>query len=381
MGLFDGIRGQFIDIIEWLDDSRDTIVWRYPRGDNEIKNGAKLIVRESQSAVFVSEGRVADSFQPGTYELTTANLPILSDLKGWKYGFESPFKAEVYFVNMRQFTDLKWGTQNPIMVRDPEFGMVRLRAFGGYAMRVTDPALLLRELVGTDPQFRTEEVSEYLRQMIVARLSKALATAGVSMLDLTARQNEIGNSVAAVLSEDLGLVGITIPAFYIENISVPPEVEAAMDKRTSMGVLGDLDRYTKMQAADAMEAAANNPGGGMGASMGMGMGMGMGQAAAEAMRAGSGQQGGTGQQGAPQAQQGAPAGPPPLPAQEQWYAGVAGAQVGPMSKADLQAKLSSGDYSPQTLVWRSGMAEWAAASSVPDLAGPTGAQPPALPGQ
>lgn len=378
MGLFDGIRGQFIDIIEWLDDSRDTIVWRYPRGDNEIKNGAKLIVRESQAAVFVSEGRVADSFAPGTYELTTQNLPILSDLKGWKYGFESPFKAEVYFVNMRQFTDLKWGTQNPVMVRDPEFGMVRLRAFGGYAMRVTDPALLLRELVGTDPQFRTEEVSEYLRQMIVARLSKALATAGVSMLDLTARQSEIGNSVAAVLSEDLSLVGITIPAFYIENISVPPEVEAAMDKRTSMGVLGDLDRYTKMQAADAMEAAANNPSGGMGASMGMGMGMGMGQAAAESMR----------QSQQPSAQggaaQGGPAGPPPLPAQEQWYAGVAGQQVGPMSKADLQAKLRSGDYSPQVLVWRDGMAEWSAASDVGDLAeapAQSSPQPPSLPPQ
>ena len=279
---------------------------------------------------------------------------------------------------MRQFTDLKWGTQNPIMVRDPEFGMVRLRAFGGYAMRVTDPALLLRELVGTDPQFRTEEVSEYLRQMIVARLSKALATAGVSMLDLTARQSEIGNSVAAVLSEDLSLVGITIPAFYIENISVPPEVEAAMDKRTSMGVLGDLDRYTKMQAADAMEAAANNPSGGMGASMGMGMGMGMGQAAAESMR----------QSQQPSAQggaaQGGPAGPPPLPAQEQWYAGVAGQQVGPMSKADLQAKLRSGDYSPQVLVWRDGMAEWSAASDVGDLAeapAPSSPQPPSLPPQ
>ncbi|MCA0435077.1 MAG: SPFH domain-containing protein [Austwickia sp.] len=387
MGLFDGIRGQFIDIIEWLDDSRDTIVWRYPRGDNEIKNGAKLIVRESQAAVFVSEGRVADAFAPGTYELTTANLPILSDLKGWKYGFESPFKAEVYFVNMRQFTDFKWGTQNPIMVRDPEFGMVRLRAFGGYAVRVTDPVLLLRELVGTDPQFRTDEVGEYLRQMIVARLSKALATAGVSMLDLTARQNEIGNSVAAVLSEDLGAMGLTIPAFYIENISVPPEVEEAMDKRTSMGVLGDLDRYTKMQAADAMEAAANNPGGGMGASMGMGMGMGMGQAAAESMRS-QGQpapQGQPGPSGQP-APQGPPApqgvgGPPPLPQPEQWYAGVGGQQVGPMPRGDLTGRLRSGEYAPDTLVWRVGMANWAAASGVPELADASGPQPPALPGQ
>lgn len=387
MGLFDGIRGELIDIIEWLDDSRDTIVWRYPRGDNEIKNGAKLVVRASQAAVFVNEGTVADAFGPGTYDLTTQNLPVLSKLKGWKYGFESPFKAEVYFVNMRQFTDLKWGTQNPVMVRDPEFGAVRLRAFGGYAMRVIDPPRLLSELVGTDPQFRTEEVGEYLRQMIVARLSKALATANVSMLDLAARQNEIGNSVAAVLSEDLGAVGITIPAFFIENISVPPEVEAALDKRTSMGVIGDLDRYTKLQAADAMEAAASNPGGGMGASMGMGMGMGMGQAAAEAMRRGDAAPSAAqapaagGQPPAAAAPSGpaSPAGPPPLPTQTQWYAGVQGAQVGPMSEGELRAKLTSGEYAADTLVWRAGFEAWAPAREIAELHG--GQQPPALPGQ
>lgn len=382
MGLFDGLRGEFIDIIEWLDDSRDTIVWRYPRGDNEIKNGAKLIVRESQAAVFLSEGRIADAFGPGTYSLTTQNLPVLSKLHGWKYGFESPFKAEVYFVTMRQFTDLKWGTQNPVLVRDPEFGAVRLRAFGGYSMRVIDPPRLLAELVGTDPHFRTEEVGEHLRQIIVARLSKALATAGVSLLDLAARQNDIGNSVAAVLSEDVGALGITIPAFYIENISVPPEVEAALDKRTSMGVIGDLDRYTKMQAADAMEAAAQNPGGGMGASMGMGMGMGMGQAAAESMRRaespGAGDarpaQGSSSAAGAP-----SPGGPPPLPSVTAWYAGVAGQQVGPLTEAELTGRLRSRDYAPDTLVWRTGMQDWVPASAVPDLQ--DDGRPPALPGQ
>jgi len=179
MGLWDKLKGELIDIIEWLDDSRDTIVWRFPRYENEIKMGAKLIVRESQAAVFVNEGRVADVFAPGTYTLTTQNMPILSTLKGWKYGFESPWKAEVYFVNTRQFTDMKWGTQNPVIVRDPEFGAVRLRAFGAFAMRVTDPAALLRELVGTDPQFRTEEVQEYLRQLVVGHLGSALATANV----------------------------------------------------------------------------------------------------------------------------------------------------------------------------------------------------------
>ncbi|MFD1049479.1 SPFH domain-containing protein, partial [Kibdelosporangium lantanae] len=173
MGIIDKIRGEFIDIIEWTDDSRDTIVYRFPRYENEIKMNAKLTVRESQAAVFVNEGQVADSFAPGMYTLETRNMPILSTLKGWKYGFNSPFKAEVYFVSTRQFTDLKWGTQNPVIVRDAEFGMVRLRAFGAYSLRVTDPAALLKELAGTDPQFRTEEVQEYLRQLIVGKLAPA----------------------------------------------------------------------------------------------------------------------------------------------------------------------------------------------------------------
>ena len=180
MGLMDKIRGEFIDIVEWLDDSRDTLVWRFPRHDNEIKMGARLVVRESQVAVFVNEGQLADVFTPGTYELETQNLPILSTLKGWKYGFHSPFKAEVYFVSARLFTDMKWGTQNPVIVRDPEFGMVRLRAFGAYAAQVVDPRTLVTKVAGTDPQFRTEEIGEYLRQTIVGRLGSVLGSSGIS---------------------------------------------------------------------------------------------------------------------------------------------------------------------------------------------------------
>src|SRR6185437_15666948 len=189
----DKIRGEFIDIVEWTDDSRDTIVWRFPRYDNEIKMNAKLTVRESQAAVFVNEGQIADAFPPGMYTLQTQNMPILSTIKGWKYGFSSPFKAEVYFVATRQFTDFKWGTQNPITLRDPEFGMVRLRAFGTYALRVADPSKLLRQLVGTDPQFRTEEVQEFLRQTIVSKLAPAIANAKVAALDLAANQETIAN--------------------------------------------------------------------------------------------------------------------------------------------------------------------------------------------
>src|SRR6266536_452138 len=262
VGLIDRIKGEFVDIVEWTDDSRDTIVWRFPRYENEIKMGARLVVRESQAAVFVNEGQVADVFGPGTHTLTTQNMPILATLKGWKYGFESPWKAEVYFVNTRQFTDMKWGTQNPVIVRDPEFGAVRLRAFGAFAMRVVDPARLLRELVGTDPQFRTEEVQEYLRQMIVGRLGSALATARVPVLDLAAHQDAIGTSLATVLSEDLAAVGIAIPKFIIENISLPPEVEQALDRRTQLGIVGNLEQYTQFQVANAIQDAARNPGGG-----------------------------------------------------------------------------------------------------------------------
>jgi membrane protease subunit (stomatin/prohibitin family) len=365
MGLWDKLKGELVDIIEWLDDSRDTIVWRFPRYQNEIKMGAKLIVRESQAAVFVNEGQIADVFSPGTHTLTTQNMPILSTLKGWKYGFESPWKAEVYFVNTRQFTDMKWGTQNPVIVRDPEFGAVRLRAFGAFAMRVTDPAALLRELVGTDQQFRTEEVQEYLRQLVVSHLGSALATAGVPMLDLAAKQQAIGSTLAAVLSDELAATGIAIPKFIIENISVPPEVEEALDKRTSIGVVGNLDNYTKFQAANAMEDAANNSGG-AGESFGFGLGMAAGQRATQAMNTPS---------GPPPA-----AGPPPLPTAE-WFIGVNGQQQGPYDLNALAAQAAAGTLTRQTLVWKNGMAGWVAAGQVPELGSAFASVPPPLPPQ
>jgi membrane protease subunit (stomatin/prohibitin family) len=360
MGLMDKIRGEFIDIVEWLDPSRDTIVWRFPRYDNEIKMGARLVVRESQAAVFVNEGQIADTFTPGTYTLETQNLPILATLKGWKYGFHSPFKAEVYFVNTRLFTDMKWGTPNPVIVRDPEFGMVRLRAFGAYAARVTDPAKLLKELVGTDPQFRTEEVSEFLRQMIVSRLGSALATAQVPMLDLAAHQDSIGLRLAGALSEDLSSVGIEIPKFIIENISVPPEVEAALDKRTQIGIVGNLDQYTKFQTANAVEAAANNPGG-AGEGLGLGLGMAVGQRAVASMGGG-----GT---------------PPPLPTENQWYVGIGGQQQGPFDLNGLAGQVSGGAMTRSSLVWKNGMAGWVPAGEVPELAQLFGSVPPPLPPQ
>ncbi|WP_262012100.1 SPFH domain-containing protein [Micromonospora sp. Mcm103] len=374
----DKLRGELIDIIEWLDDSRDTIVWRFPRYQNEIKMGAKLVVRESQTAVFVNEGKIADVFTPGTYTLETRNLPILSTLKGWKYGFNSPFKAEVYFVNTRQFTDMKWGTQNPVILRDAEFGVVRVRAFGAFAARVVDASRLLRELVGTDPQFRTEEVQEYLRQLMVGRLGGALATAGVPLLDLAAHQDAIGRRLAAVLTEELAEVGIAIPKFVIENVSVPPEVEQALDKRTSMGAVGDLDRYTRFQAANAMEAAANNPGGEAGAGIGLGLGMAMGQQMARTMGGGAATQPAPAQ---PAPAQPAAAEPPPLPGQAQWYVGVGGQRQGPYDLGALAEQANAGALGADTLVWRTGMAQWQPAGQVPELASVLASVPPPLPPQ
>ena len=373
MGLFDKVKGQFIDIVEFLDDSRDTLVWRFPRQGNEIKNAAQLVVREGQVAVFESEGQIADVFTPGTYTLETENLPILSTLKGWKYGFNSPFKAEVYFVGMRQYTDMKWGTQNPVTLRDAEFGMVRLRAFGTYSLQVVDPAKMLRQLVGTDPQFRTDEVSEFLRQNIVSQVGTALGSSNLPMLDLAANQQTIADTLAGTLTANLADFGISIPRFVIENISLPPEVEEALDKRTSMGVLGDLDKYTKFQAAEAIGDAANNPGG-AGEGMGMGMGMALGQQMANSLNQSS--------PPAQQAQQAHAGGPPPIPgAAAAFFLAVGGQQVGPVTVAEMPAKVASGELTPTTLVWRDGMAQWAAASELPELRAIFPATPPPLPPQ
>src|SRR5215467_6906419 len=232
MALWDKLLGELVDIVEWLDDTNDTLAYRFERYQNEIKYGAKLVVREGQMAVFVNEGQLADVFKPGTYTLTTENLPVLSTLKGWKYGFHSPFKAEVYFISTRRWTDQKWGTQNPIMLRDPEFGPVRVRAFGTYAVQVTDPATFLRQLVATDPSFETYEITGQLRNTIVARFTDALGRAKLPVLELAGNYERIARVAMEAIGPDLAQMGLTLPAFYIENISLPPEVEEAIDKRT-----------------------------------------------------------------------------------------------------------------------------------------------------
>ena len=273
MALTDFLRSQFIDIIEWNDDSRDTLSYRYPDDDKEIKNGAQLVVRESQKVQFVYLGQFGDLFGPGKYSLTTDNIPILSRLKGWKYGFESPFKADVYYLTTRLFTGNKWGTSNPVMVRDQDFGIVRARAFGTYDFRIVDPPKFLKEVAGTDNHFRLDEFADVMRSRIVSVFSEALATSRVPVLDVATRYSELGDALLPLINPALGeKYGITMPAFVIENVSVPPEVEQAIDKRASMAAVGNLNDYVKYQMAQGMEKGGAGVAG-VGAEIAVGMSM------------------------------------------------------------------------------------------------------------
>ncbi len=361
MDFWKKLKGELIDIVEWLDDSRDTLVYRFERMNNEIKYGAKLVVRESQAAVFVDQGKVADVFQPGLYTLNTQNIPILATLRGWKYGFESPFKAEVYFVNTRQFTDQKWGTANPIMLRDAEFGPLRLRAYGTYAFRASDPAAVIREIAGTEGRFTTDGITEQLRNFILTCFSDALGEAKIPALDLASNYEELSSLIASKIKPPFKTYGLDLTAFLIENVSLPPEVEAALDKRTSMGVIGDMGKFTQFQTATAIGDAAKNPAGG---GMAQGMGIGAGFAMANQM---AGAIGG--------------AGAPPIPgsAPIKFFIAEEGKQIGPFDLSALAQLSSSGRLTPATLVWKQGMASWSAASSVPELAGALGGTPPPLP--
>jgi len=284
MGILDLLKGQLIDVIEWTDNSNKTMVYKYDMNGKEIMMGAQLTVREGQAAVFVNEGQLADVFTPGRYELQTSNMPIMTALKSWKYGFNSPFKADVYFVNTKQFLDQKWGTSNPVMMRDSEFGMIRLRAFGIYSFKVSNVETFLKEVFGTSSLFTVDGVEGQIKRTIVSGLSDAIAESKIPALDLAANYDELGTYAMNAVNPKLEELGLTLCSFVVENISLPEEVEKSMDKRTSMGVLGNLDQYAKYQAAEAMREAANNDGTGM-AGMGVGMGAGaaMGQMFTQSM--------------------------------------------------------------------------------------------------
>jgi len=363
---------QFIEIIQWLDDTPDTLVYRFPVYNAEIKMGAKLTVRENQVAVFVNEGKAADVFTPGLYTLSTETIPILTVLRGWKYGFQSPFKADVYFFNTRLFTDLKWGTTNPVMMRDRDFGMIRIRAFGTYAMKIADAKMFFEQIVGTRGLTSTSDIVGQLRSTILSRLSDAIAEANIPALDMASKYDDLSAVAVAKLGPEFARYGLELSRFYIENISLPEEVEAAIDQRTKLGVLGDrLGQYTQLQTAEAIPVAAANPGGFAGAGAGLGAGLAIGGAMGNSM----GQAFGSGN-----------AAPPPPPpgagspsSSPRWSLAIDGKTYGPYSDDALRQLVQSGQVVPSTQAWRPGVAGWAPLTDFNELGLSTPPPPPPPP--
>ncbi len=376
MGILDNIKNQlgsqWIEVIEWLDDSSDTLVYRFPVYNQEIKMGAQLTVRENQVALFVNEGEVADIFKPGRYELSTQNMPIMTTLRSWKYGFNSPFKAEVYFFNLRMFTDQKWGTQNPVMMRDAEFGMIRLRAFGTYAFRINDAKTFFTTIVGTQGLTTTADILGQLRSTIISHISDAVAESKIAALDLASSYRELGDIAQKELAPHFNGFGLDLSRFVIENVSLPEEVEAAIDQRTKLGVLGDrMGQYTQMQTAESIKIAAANPGGLASAGAGLGAGMAIGQA-----------MGGSFANNAAAPPPSGSAAPPPPPGgmanAPRWSLAIDGKTYGPYTDDALKSMMQSGQVAATTQAWRPGAAGWAPLDTYSELSG-GGATPPPPP--
>ncbi len=386
MGLMSKIKNEFVDIIEWIDDSRSTLAWRFPRYQNEIKNGAQLIVREGQKAIFVYRGAMADQFDPGHYELKSENLPLLSTLQGWKYGFDSPFRSEVYFINTRPVTSLRWGTPTPVTVRDPDFKMVQVRANGLCVVKIADPEIFMKEVIGTDSAVDVEEISELLRRVISLAFSDMVLATKLGVIDLQGRQVELSAQLREFVQERVDdEYGLEIPEITM-NISLPDEITAAMTRGVARGVeeggfldnVGSMDRYQQAKAAEAMVAAAGNPGGGAaGAAMQVGLGVALGGQMANSV--------GTAFAPAAAAPVAAPAAapamaaPPPLPSQVLYHVDAGGQPSGPFNLGQMQAGIAGGQIVGATLVWCQGMGAWASAQSVPALQVFFSAPPPLPP--
>ena len=314
-------------------------------------------------ALFVHRGQVADVFEPGNYQLTTDNMPILGTLQGWKHGFNSPFRSEVYFVNTTQITDLKWGTPNPIMLRDPEFGPIRLRAFGSYSLKANDPSILVKELVGTNSEFHSDEINELLRSIIISSFADLIGESQYAALDLASKYTEISTELKKTVNERIDdEYGLETPQLLIVNISLPESVEKALDTRTSMGVIGDMNQFQQYQMGQAMLSAAENPSGG-GAAEGMGLGMGFAMANRMVQSPGMG----------------APGMAPPPPPPAAWHVAVNGQTQGPFSLAQLSQGVASGQISDTSQVWSAGLSGWMPAGQVPQLAGYFQSAPPPPP--
>ncbi len=367
MTLRDLIHGELIDVIEWIEDSPDAMVWRFSRPQNEIKNGAQLIVRPGQIAVFVDQGTVADVFGPGRHELATSNLPVLSKLRGWKYGFESPFKADVVFVSTRQFPSHKWGTKTPVTLVDHELGPIRLRAYGTYIVRVSDGKTFVTQLVGANSIFVIDQIADQIRDMIVARFAEVLGEDSISILQLASKYSELGDRARTQLAPDLAQLGLELTRLVVESIALPDEVAATLDQRTRIALIGDVSAYAALQAADAIRDAARNPGtGGAGAAVGVGIAMAgqLATSAAAAMKPG----------GPPPTAPPAGPTPPPIPPSPGFFVAVDGKAQGPFEIAALRGRVAGGLLTADTLVWRDGMAQWTAASAVTEVAALFGTQ-------
>ena len=381
MGLMSKIKNEFVDIIEWIDDSHSTLAWRFPRYQNEIKNGAQLIVREGQKAIFVYRGAMADTFDPGNYELKTENLPVLGTLQGWKYGFDSPFRSEVYFINTRPVTSLRWGTPTPVTVRDPDFKMVQVRANGLCVVKVANPEIFMKEVIGTDSSVDVEEIAELLRRVISLAFSDMVMATKLGVIDLQGRQVELSDKLRDFVQERVDdEYGLEIPSITM-TISLPDEITAAMTRGVARGVeeggfldnVGSMDRYQQAMAAEAMVAAAGNPGGGVaGAGMQLGLGVAMGGQMANMVG------GAFAPAAAAPAAPAAPA-PPPLPGQVHYHIDAGGQPGGPFNLAQMQAGIAGGQVVGSTLVWCQGMAAWEPAQTVPALQVFFSAPPPLPP--
>lgn len=274
MGLFNFIRDEFLEVIEYVEDDKDIVLWKFPDKDREIKYGAQLTVRESQLAMFLDEGQFGDVFEPGRHKLITDNMPILTTIKSWKYGFESPFKADVYYLSTRVFPALKWGTPNPIILRDPQFKQVRVKAFGTYFIRIKDSKKFFTQYAGTGHIVRITEIENHLRDIVSPKFAEAIAEAGVSVMDMVANYTELGNAILPVLQQDLDDFGIELTKFQITSTSLPKEVEAFYDKMTNMNMVDNMNKFQQFQISNAIEKSAENPSGGnTGVDMGMGMGI------------------------------------------------------------------------------------------------------------
>ncbi|MBR4440028.1 MAG: SPFH domain-containing protein [Bacteroidales bacterium] len=378
MGLFDKvkevIKGELIDVVEWTDNTQDTILHRFERKDNAIKNGAQLIVRESQVAVFVNEGELGDIFQPGHYTLDTNNLPILTTLKSWKYGFNSPFKCEVYFVNTKIFTAQKWGTPANFYIRDQDFGRVTIRAFGTYSMQISDAGKFVKKISGTASDYRTSDIADELRSVIVTNLVSTIGESGKSLLDFAASQSEMSKVCEQRINQETDY-GITFTKFLISSITLPEELQKKLDEGTGMNMLGDMNKYTQMSMADAMKTAAANPGNGGGGQgmMEMMMMNNMMQQQHMQQQMMMNQQNVYGQQGYAQAA------PPPPPQMSSFYVYINNQQQGPFPIQTLQQMAANGQFTQTTQVWKQGMAGWAAANTVAELSMVFGAVPPPPP--